>query len=91
LGRAELAAWTAGAEATATRFGLLVSGDLAASIRALRRNDASTLGEPFDTPAAREAALRRAPLQLDLVRFALSEDYELLLREGATRADTGRF
>ncbi len=77
--------WRNGMLRTADRFGLLISGDLAASVRALEGIDArhpsraASMAASGAPPGGDE--IRRHPAMLELVRFAMSEDYLVLRRE----------
>jgi tetratricopeptide (TPR) repeat protein len=73
--RYDVAAWHEGVLRTADRVGLMLSGDVAASALALVSDDAS------DRPAS-VADVATNPAALDLLRFALGEQYPAL-RKGA--------
>ncbi len=67
--------WRHGVEVTANRFGLLLSGSLDASVKALRRAEPRTLAEDFEGQEARIASVRRWTALSDLLAFVLSENY----------------
>jgi tetratricopeptide (TPR) repeat protein len=76
----DLEEWMRGSLAAADRFGLLVSGELPAALRGLRRNEPRTLGEPFTTSEDRIASVKRWRSASDLVAFVLSHDFSELTR-----------
>jgi tetratricopeptide (TPR) repeat protein len=67
----DLPAWHEGVLRTADRLGLMLAGDVAASALAL-------VGGGIETGAASAADVATDPAALDLLRFALGEQYPLL-------------
>jgi tetratricopeptide (TPR) repeat protein len=87
----DLEPWMKSALSAADRFGLLVSGELAAALRGLRRTEPRTLGEPFATSQDRIASVKRWRAASDLIAFVLSEDFSEVARDEGPRTDDLRF
>jgi tetratricopeptide (TPR) repeat protein len=82
----DLTAWHEGVLRTADRLGLMMAGDdVARAAQALAGGEAAAVG---DHPSAPAASVATDPAALDLVRYALSEQYAALRRsvDDAARA-----
>jgi hypothetical protein len=79
----DLAAWHEGVLRTADRLGLMLSGDVAASALTLAGGGAA------NRAAVSPAQVTTNPAALDLLRFALGEQYPLLRRSVAKGAGGG--
>jgi hypothetical protein len=73
----DLVAWHEGVLRTADRLGLMVADDVALSAQALAGAEAGAAGDHPSAPAANVAT---NPAALDLVRYALGEQYAALRR-----------
>jgi len=73
----DLEAWHEGVLRTADRLGLMMAGDVALSAQALAGGEAAAAGDQPPLPAASVAT---SPAALDLVSYALSEQYAALRR-----------
>jgi hypothetical protein len=71
----DLVAWHDGVLRTADRLGLMMAGDVARAAQALAGGEAAG-----DHPSAPAASVATSPAALDLVRYALSEQYAALRR-----------
>jgi len=72
----DLVAWHEGVLRTADRLGLMMAGDVAEAAQALAGGEAAA----GDHPSAPAASVATSPAALDLVRYALSEQYAALRR-----------
>ena len=73
----DLAAWHEGVLRTADRLGLMMAGDVTRAAQALAGGEAAAAG---DHPSAPATSVATSPAALDLVRYALSEQYAALRR-----------